>query len=70
MTYPRTTDQDGRCEALLDPDHKLKTGLYKLTFQTGHYFVATERDSFYPVIDVRIHRDHLEEPVDRHLLAI
>ncbi|KAF8308353.1 5-hydroxyisourate hydrolase [Cantharellus anzutake] len=50
-----TTNEQGRCETLLDPNHQLKPGLYKLTFQTGDYFVATKRDSFYPVIDITFH---------------
>jgi len=61
-----TTNQDGRCETLLDPDHKLKRGLYKLTFQTGDYFVATKRDSFYPVIDITFHvakEEHYHVPL-------
>ena len=50
---------------LLDPDHKLKPGLYKLTFQTGDYFVATKRDSFYPVIDVSKYKHCFKDPLTK-----
>ena len=44
------TDADGRIVSL-GPD-RLEPGVYRLTFATGDYFVATERPSFYPEVQI------------------
>ncbi|KAF9515898.1 hypothetical protein BS47DRAFT_1315808 [Hydnum rufescens UP504] len=61
------TDADGRCNTLLQPSQSLKAGMYKMTFQTGDYFVATKRESFYPLVEVTFHvakaEDHYHIPL-------
>jgi 5-hydroxyisourate hydrolase len=56
------TNDDGRLTDLLPPDTYLRTGRYRLTFDTDWYFSDRQMDSFYPyvvilfyVIDVRQH---------------
>jgi 5-hydroxyisourate hydrolase len=46
-----TTDDDGRVADLLE-GAPLVAGIYRLTFQTGAYFAATDRKSFYPRVQV------------------
>jgi 5-hydroxyisourate hydrolase len=46
-----TTDDDGRVGDLLE-GAPLAAGVYRLTFQTGRYFAATGRPSFYPRVQV------------------
>lgn len=45
------TDGDGRVGDLLD-GAPLLAGIYRLTFQTGAYFAATGRATFYPRVQV------------------
>ncbi|MDB4982671.1 MAG: transthyretin [Myxococcales bacterium] len=45
------TDDDGRVPDLLG-GAALEAGVYRLTFQTGAYFKATARPSFYPRVQV------------------
>jgi 5-hydroxyisourate hydrolase len=45
------TDDDGRVGDLLE-GAALEAGIYRLTFQTGAYFTATGRTSFYPRVQV------------------
>ena len=46
------TDDDGRLRDLL-PDSRLVPGAhYRLTFDTGAYFAAQSRESFYPEISI------------------
>jgi 5-hydroxyisourate hydrolase len=45
------TDDDGRVGDLLG-GAPLAAGVYRLTFQTGAYFSATGRASFYPRVQV------------------
>ena len=47
------TDGDGRCSTLLPSSPRLEAGIYKMTFNTGEYFTASNRDTFYPVVEVR-----------------
>ena len=54
------TNGDGRCMDLLTPRSDsvedlaiLHTGLYKIIFQTKEYFKQTDRDCFYPWVEVR-----------------
>ncbi|KAF8323744.1 Hydroxyisourate hydrolase [Clavulina sp. PMI_390] len=62
-----STDQDGRCTTLLDPSTPLAPGLYKITFKTGDYFVAQNRESFYPIVEITFHvakaDDHYHIPL-------
>lgn len=46
------TDADGRVRDLLDPDARLESGEYRLTFQVAAYFERTQRDSFYTEIGI------------------
>lgn len=45
------TDEDGRIRDLLPPG-ALKTGLYRLTFDTGAYLAAQELEYFFPQVSV------------------
>jgi len=45
------TNADGRVPDLLAPG-SLRRGRYRMTFQTGAYFAASQRTSFYPVVEV------------------
>jgi 5-hydroxyisourate hydrolase len=46
------TNQDGRCEALLPPDHKITTGTYRLIFVTGEYFKSQSETAFFPLVEI------------------
>jgi 5-hydroxyisourate hydrolase len=60
------TDQDGRCAELL-PDGELSPGLYRLHFDTAHYFVAQRVESLYPFVEITFHvregETHLHIPL-------
>jgi len=45
------TDHDGRVVDLLG-GVPLTAGVYRLAFQTGEYFAATGRATFYPLVEV------------------
>ena len=45
------TDQDGRCSQLLPAD-ELLPGLYRMKFDTAHYFRAQKIAGLYPVVVV------------------
>ncbi|PVF96071.1 Hydroxyisourate hydrolase [Serendipita vermifera] len=45
------TDADGRCTTLLPPQN-LPAGIYKMTFATKPYFTETNRDTFFPVVEI------------------
>jgi 5-hydroxyisourate hydrolase len=45
------TDQDGRCGQLLGQD-ELAPGVYRLSFDTGSYFLAQRVTGLYPVVEV------------------
>ncbi len=47
-----TTDGDGRLRDLLPVGQLLVRGDYRLRFDTGAYFAATERETFYPSVSV------------------
>lgn len=56
----RKTNEDGRCLDLLTPTHDsvedlavLRPGLYKIIFHTKEYFESTNRQCFYPWVEVR-----------------
>ncbi|MEJ2866301.1 hydroxyisourate hydrolase [Actinomycetospora sp. OC33-EN08] len=44
------TDADGRARDLLDADRP--AAVYRLTFDTGAFFAAAGRDTFYPEVSV------------------
>ncbi len=46
------TDEDGRLRDLLDSGTVLQTGNYRLTFDTGNYFLQQKTESFYPQVTV------------------
>lgn len=47
------TNSDGRCTNLLNPaSFTLSSGIYKLVFNTGAYFEAQGKQTFYPVVEV------------------
>jgi len=62
-----TTDADGRVRQLLPTGVSLHPGLYRLTFDTQSYFVAQEREAFYPqvtvVFEVRDPAQHYHVPL-------
>jgi 5-hydroxyisourate hydrolase len=47
-----TTDGDGRLRDLLDPDAAIKTGNYRLIFETEFYFAEQQIEAFYPLVTV------------------
>ena len=49
-----STDQDGRCAQLL-PEGDLSAGVYRLVFDTAHYFAAQKITGLYPVVEVTFH---------------
>jgi 5-hydroxyisourate hydrolase len=46
------TDSDGRLRTLLPSDAPLAAGMYRLVFDTAHYFRALGAPSFYPIVIV------------------
>jgi 5-hydroxyisourate hydrolase len=46
------TDADGRARNLLDGDKPLKTGTYRLTFDTAAYFAAQQVQGFFPMVTI------------------
>jgi len=68
-----TTNFDGRCTDLLpardSPDAKeLKSGgWYKVTFKTKEYFEKTDRECFYPWVEITF---VLENPDDHHHIPL
>jgi 5-hydroxyisourate hydrolase len=46
------TDNDGRLRELLAAGGSLVEGTYRLTFETGQYFGATQRETFFPTVIV------------------
>jgi 5-hydroxyisourate hydrolase len=61
------TDSDGRVKQLLAGQRFPAPGLYRLTFDTQTYFVAQEREAFYPqvtvVFEVRDPAQHYHVPL-------
>ena len=58
-----TTNGDGRIGDLLSDDATLGKGEYRLTFETGAYFSAQGRESFYPGVTVRF---QVRDPAQHH----
>ena len=46
------TDADGRVRDLLPEGQQLAAGDYRLRFDTGAYFAAAQRETFYPSVMV------------------
>ena len=46
------TDKDGRLRDLLAADFNPAEGIYRLTFDTGAYFLSQRAESFYPSVTV------------------
>ncbi len=45
------TNADGRITDLMEPG-TLTAGVYRIRFETGPYFAAAERESFYPSVEI------------------
>ena len=46
------TDADGRLRDLLPPEPRPAAGIYRLTFETGAYYIALGVEGFYPSVAV------------------
>ena len=46
------TDEDGRLRTLVPEGTQLSAGTYRLTFDTGSYFLASGTQSFFPSVMV------------------
>jgi len=57
------TDADGRVETLLPPDRTLEKGIYRLTFETGAYFLSKGGKGFYPSVMVVF---QVDDPREHH----
>ncbi len=51
MAYAMT-DRDGRAGSLLDDDHELARGRYRLRFETGAYMERCGVPTFYPYAEI------------------
>jgi 5-hydroxyisourate hydrolase len=58
-----TTDPDGRARSLLPDASKLVAGVYRLVFDTGAYFKAQGRPTFYPAVTIVF---EVSEPDQHH----
>ncbi|MEW5798733.1 MAG: hydroxyisourate hydrolase [Bacteroidota bacterium] len=47
-----TTNSDGRISDLLPDSHILQPGIYRITFETGKYFLSNKVASFYPYVQI------------------
>jgi 5-hydroxyisourate hydrolase len=57
------TDADGRLRTLVPADATIDAGTYRLTFDTGAYFTAAGRASFYPSVQVTF---QITAPAEHH----
>jgi 5-hydroxyisourate hydrolase len=61
------TDADGRVKTLLGDDHVLVPGIYRLAFDTGHYFKRLAVSGFYPFVavsfEIRAAGEHYHVPL-------
>jgi len=46
------TDADGRLRTLLPSEQAIAPGVYRLTFQTGAYFMSQMIDIFFPEVSI------------------
>jgi len=62
-----STNADGRITDLLPADHALKSGHYRMRFDTGRYFQSQKVEGFYPcaeiVFTIRDPKDHYHIPL-------
>ena len=49
----RTTDKNGRASKFIEFLSDWEEGIYKFTFDVKKYFKSTNRNTFYPCVDVR-----------------
>lgn len=52
MIAEGVTNEDGRVPGLLPDGNKLDTGIYRLHFATGDYFLKRKTDCFHPFVEV------------------
>ena len=61
------TNDDGRVTDLLDTDHPLLVGTYRISFEIGEYFVRRDVEAFYPsasiIFSVRATDEHYHVPL-------
>jgi 5-hydroxyisourate hydrolase len=62
-----STDADGRLRSLVPEGAALERAVYRITFDTGHYFRALGVEGFYPeasvVFEVRAAGEHYHVPL-------
>lgn len=58
------TNQDGRVASLLNDDHSLDSGSYRLHFKTEKYLNADSQNAFYPFVEIVFHIS--EDELDQH----
>lgn len=46
------TNEDGRIASLFDPSIQLPAGVYRMHFDTQHYFKLNSEKGFYPYVDI------------------
>ena len=46
------TNADGRCDNVLPENEILRTGLYRLAFDTGTYHATQKVEGLYPVVEI------------------
>ena len=46
------TDDDGRLRTLLPDGEPVAVGTYRISFDTASYFAATDRQGFYPSVQI------------------
>jgi 5-hydroxyisourate hydrolase len=49
------TDSDGRCAQLLPENEVLRSGNYRLAFDTAGYHLAQNVQGLYPVVEITFH---------------
>ncbi|MEZ4391025.1 MAG: hydroxyisourate hydrolase [Polyangiales bacterium] len=61
------TDVDGRAKNLIDDPSRMDSGVYRITFDTAHYFASLDIEGFYPeasvVFTVRDPSQHFHVPL-------
>ena len=60
------TNEDGRITNLLDKDHILQPGMYKLRFETKNYFDRDGIKTFFPFVEIIFNiqeREHYHVPL-------
>lgn len=62
-----STDDDGRLRTLLPSDKPVKTGIYRMSFDTAEYFREQGVGGFYPeipiIFEVSSHHEHYHVPL-------